>query len=169
MHRIIRFDLYAGPFLDPKVALNRFNDTEAIDRGLGCLLQCSQLHPEHSVVLERASRLIHIACLVYSLRVRNELSPGKSHQLVEQYRETISQYHHESPGWKILIWPTFIVAAETVDHAHRSFFISVFHDFFKKTGFGNLRTALNILQSIWQDGMSENWAESLPQWKSFIM
>jgi hypothetical protein len=166
--RLLRFKLYAKPFLDSNEALKRLDDPESLSQGLECLLQCSRLHPEHSATLAQASGLIRIAYILYTRRACNKLDRQTSNSLVEQFIVAILNYQPTQVGWNVLVWATFIVAAESSDPTHRSFFMSIFHQYYQRTGFGNLQTAVRMLEEIWENE-EESWTEYLPGWKAFIM
>ncbi|KAJ5110810.1 fungal-specific transcription factor domain-containing protein [Penicillium argentinense] len=164
-----KFELYANPFIDEKQVPGDTEYTNFVTQGLTCLRRCAELHPEHAANLARTSDLISQAGLIYSLRARNELAKESSFRLVEEYKTSLARFSPTTAGWKVLIWATFIVAAESSDTTHRAFLLETLEEQYRRNGFGNLRTAMDMLRDVWNRGAEENWTKRLPQWKVFVM
>ena len=70
----------------------------------------------------------------------------------------------------MLIWATFIAAADCVLDEHKAYFEALFLKYYARSGFANILTGLQQLRKIWASKSETNrWTCLLPVANVFIM
>ncbi|KAL4903574.1 hypothetical protein BDW74DRAFT_179571 [Aspergillus multicolor] len=176
LRQIQKFSVYAEPLLSEQSGIETvWARTQA---GFECLQRCSTLHPEHSSSLHTVRSQIEQAYTIYlhrALDTQTREPEGtrrlSSIQRVERFRETVEAYPKGSPGEHVLVWATFIVAAESTytTPEHRAFFAERMQYLHQINGFGNIPRATKLLDTIWRDPAGTRWTSTIAQAQIFIM
>ncbi|RDW90742.1 Zn(II)2Cys6 transcription factor [Aspergillus mulundensis] len=170
LRQIQKFSVYAEPLLSEQSGIETvWARTQA---GFECLQRCSALHPEHAPSLHNVRSQIEQAYTIYLHRaLGNQSHPSSSIERVEQFRQTVEAYPIGCPGEHVLVWATFIVAAEstytTVEH--RAFFARRMQYLHQINGFGNIPKAIRLLERIWKDPAGMRWTSVIAEAQIFIM
>lgn len=132
-----------------------------------CLRYNSSLNPEYSSMFDVIAGLRQQAFDIYLERTM----PGSSTQSadrIERFKAVLETIPDGSPGDHTLVWPTFIVASESLVPEHRLFFQQFLERQFLRNGFSNILKGLALLARIWEsdDGA---WPALLPEPRVFIM
>jgi hypothetical protein len=90
-------------------------------------------------------------------------------QLIEEFKWLLLELEPSSEGAHTLVWPYFIVAAESRTQEHRDFFYRRLNYIWSATGYRNIRVAMDALQKIWGQQGFERWTASLPDITTIIM
>lgn len=148
--------------------------TEAIQsqgfQSFECLQHCARQHPEYSEALSNIQDQIQQAYNIYLQRASNQLDQATSIQLVERFKQTAEAYPRERASAEhVLIWASYIAAAESSLPEHRRFFMERMKKFHEKNGFGNILKALKVLELIWKNGSTTKWTSVIPQKQIFVM
>ncbi|KAJ4299486.1 hypothetical protein N0V90_004731 [Kalmusia sp. IMI 367209] len=125
--------------------------------------------PMHAVSLQNVRSQIEQAYNIYLLRALGNLDPLSSMQLVEQFKRTAEEYPGTTLGHHVLIWATFIVAAESSTQEHRAFLIERLRTFHTISKFENNLKAISLLQVIWENESEPKWTNLLPEMRIFIV
>lgn len=153
--------------------INEASGIEAVKtralQSFDCLKRCIQRHPNHNQSLMNVKSQIEQAYNIYLQRALDELDPSTSQKLVEQFVRTADGYSPSSPGHHVLIWATFIVAAESSTHEHRAYLIARLREFHDINGFENELKAVALLRTIWRNAPTSKWTTTLPQMRTFIV
>jgi len=134
-----------------------------------CLQRCLLRHPEHAPRLLNIKSQIKQAYNIYLRRALDDLDPPSSLQLVSQFIRTAEAYSSSSPGHHVLIWATFIVAAESSTPEHQAFLTERLKTFHSINGFKNSLKAVALLKVIWKNSSTLKWTTIIPQMRTFIM
>jgi hypothetical protein len=134
-----------------------------------CLQRCIQRHPQYAQSLLNVKSQIEQAYNIYLRRGLDDLDLSSSLKLVEQFVKTAEAYLPTSPGHHVLIWATFIVAAESSTPEHRSFLTRRLRTFHDMNQFENDLKAVALLRAIWRNSSASKWTALLPQMRTFIV
>ena len=134
-----------------------------------CLRRCSWLHPEHSAGLQNIKSQIEQAHSIYLCRALGTQDPSTTVCQVEKFKQTAEAYPKGCPGEQVLIWATFIVAAESTTPEHREFFTRRFEAFHEFNGFANTLKAVELLNKIWKGDSESSWTSLITEARTFIM
>lgn len=135
-----------------------------------CLQHCSIQHPEYAQATSNIRNQIQQAFNIYLRRARGELDRIQSHLLIDHFIQTAEAYPKScSSAEHVLIWASFIVAAESSLPQHQQFFRDRLVAFNRRNGFSNILKGLEVLESIWQTAPNTRWTTIISQGHTFVM
>lgn len=168
-----RYRGYAAPFFSRAEGLARLSLTSSFGvdaaNGWECFKHHYQSHPEFSQSMSVIYELNKQACDIYVARVLAGPNGPPLTDMVEQFKTTMETFPAGSPGEHVLVFATFIAAAESVLLEHQEYFTDVLLRHHKRNGFANISLALDHLSRIWSGRIAQDWTESLPGLQVFVV
>lgn len=134
-----------------------------------CLNYYSKLYPHHVSAFHLLADLRQQAYSIYLHRATSGPEGTSSLNQVRKFKETLVSLHDDTPGQHGLIWPCFIVASESIDPEDREFYRTYLMRHYRRNGFSNILTALELLNRIWARDDHIHWPDLLPEPGVFIM
>lgn len=109
------------------------------------------------------------ACNIYVARASAGPDGPPLVEMVETFIATMESYPAGYPGEHILVFATFLAAAESTLPDHQEYFVNTLQKHHVRNGFKNIPVAIDHLRRIWlrQDGM--DWTRSLPELQTFVV
>jgi len=172
----LRYRGYAAPqlSLDEGVQVIRYTATHDLKnaRGWDDFRSYLPLYPQHSASLSRVMRLTQQACTLYMER----LAAGPAHpplfRRVESIRVDLQALPPNTPVNHVLVWTTFLAAAESSTVEQQEFFRDLLLKHHKRSGFGNILCTIDFLSHLWTKRNLQNWVDwidLLPKLPFFIV
>ncbi|KAF2151605.1 hypothetical protein K461DRAFT_279086 [Myriangium duriaei CBS 260.36] len=159
--QIMRFSLYAETLRSEGRGMMFLQNN--FDASLEFLRFCSNLHPEHKLLMDQIFEVITIACDIYVGRASNMNSENYSIPRLDYCRRLIEQIdlHHDIVGKYILGWAVFVFAAESCTKHHRAFWSNRLEKSYANTGNTNLLRAIKQLHAAWALQGTVRWTSLL--------
>ncbi|KAI1408026.1 hypothetical protein F5Y13DRAFT_114925 [Hypoxylon sp. FL1857] len=89
--------------------------------------------------------------------------------LLLRFRLILESFPDDIKGEHVLIWPVFIAASASHIPEQRTYFAKFLKRHFLRSGFANIRKALESLQRIWARHRQEDWTALLSEQEVFVM
>ncbi|CAM1507610.1 Fc.00g072510.m01.CDS01 [Cosmosporella sp. VM-42] len=132
--------------------------------------------PDHSPLTQRHIRTYNKA-FRHAIRIYLNRARAPTFLIDENYvahevgllKQALQRVDPAYPGAHVLVWPSFVGAAEATSASDRAFFTQQLNHIWTVTGFANVCKALNALPGIWNRRGSERWTSSLPKLSVVVM
>lgn len=89
--------------------------------------------------------------------------------LITDFKMLLLELEPTTEGAHTLVWPYFIVAAESKSMGDREFFYKRLEYIWGTTGYWNVKVAMDALLEIWAQPGAERWTASLPNVATIVM
>ncbi|KAF4978256.1 hypothetical protein FZEAL_5362 [Fusarium zealandicum] len=166
--QIRKMRVYASPFLSLDEGVSAV--TTQVQQSWAGQQLYQQTYPDQSQALGLISSLRDQAFQIYLHRASSaEDSLAASTHLISNFKQMLESFPEALPGEHVLIWPIFIAASESYITDHQQFFAHFLERQFLRSGFVNIRKALESLRRIWARDRTENWTALLPKQPVFVM
>ncbi|KAF5003126.1 hypothetical protein FDECE_10317 [Fusarium decemcellulare] len=124
---------------------------------------CIELHPELEGLLLQLLNLMTWACDIYVQRAICNPPAAETVPMVERFKQSLEDVdaYVDIVGRHLLVWPYFIVAAESSTADHRDFFLEKLASLYNTTGCWNILRAIDQVKEIWASQSSIRWTSLL--------
>ncbi|KAF4459041.1 Acriflavine sensitivity control acr-2 [Fusarium albosuccineum] len=124
---------------------------------------CIELHPELEGLLLQLLNLMTWACDIYVQRAICNPPAAETVPMVERFKQSLEDVdaYVDIVGRHLLVWPYFIVAAESSTADHRHFFLEKLASLYNTTGCWNILRAIDQVKEIWASQSSIRWTSLL--------
>lgn len=109
------------------------------------------------------------ACDIYVARALSGLNGPPLTGMVENFISTMDSYPTGCPGEHILVFATFLAAAESALSEHQEYFVNALQKHHQRNGFHNIPLAIDHLKRIWSKQDRKDWTQILPELQTFIV
>ncbi|KAH7145923.1 hypothetical protein B0J13DRAFT_331822 [Dactylonectria estremocensis] len=113
-----------------------------------------------------------VAMEIYMHRARSDVAPVCEDTMarrVRQLRSVLERIDPAYPGAHVIVWPSFVGAAEAEDEEHREYFTEKLRYIWQTTGYANVLKAIDSLPGMWAQRGVQRWTRRLPQVSVMIM
>lgn len=109
------------------------------------------------------------SCDIYVARALAGPSAPPMIDMVQRFVDTMESYPSDCPGEHVLVFASFLVAAESALPEHQEYFIGVLLKHYQRNGFANIPLAMDHLRRIWANRDGKDWTQLLPELQIFIV
>jgi signal transduction protein with GAF and PtsI domain len=124
---------------------------------IATLLYSEAFNRARNIYLQRASSLL------------NEETEQRMGILTDDLKDLLFQLDPTAQGAHALVWPYFVVAAESREIDFRHYFRDKLQYIWETTGYRNVHVAIMALPEIWRKQTTERWTSVLTRIKTVIM
>lgn len=157
--------VYASPFISQDAGVSAIGTGG--QQGWADQEQYLISYPNQSYTLSLISSLRELAFQIYLQRA-STTTVATMHPLAT-FRLLLESFPDTIPGEHMLIWPVFIAAAASHTQNDRVFFSGILQKHFCRSGFVNIRKALESLRRIWARSSDQDWTTMLPEQAVLVM
>lgn len=108
-------------------------------------------------------------CDIYVARALAGPDGSPLNDMVGKFIDTMELYPPDCPGEHILVFATFLAAAESALPAHQEYLINALQKHHRRNGFRNIPLAIDHLTRIWSESGERDWTQLLPELQTFIV
>lgn len=124
---------------------------------------CRRCHPEHDELMSILFKMVSNACEIYIWRAVESPTPRTMRPVIEEFikMDELAEEYNDITGRHILLWPYFVVAAESTLPRHRAYFARKIEFLYTRTKCENIRKALYQLHTMWNVQSTTRWTSLL--------
>jgi hypothetical protein len=155
-----RIDFFASPIVEEREGISKFGPKFDMLSGfedntmdpmfnITTLLYSEAFNRARNIYLQRATSLL------------NEETEQRLRILTDDLKDLLFQLDPTAQGAHALVWPYFVVTAESREIGFRHYFRDKLQYIWETTGYRNVQVAIGALPEIWRKQKIERWDISL--------